>query len=171
MGAERLKQMQDPELSIQQALQDYRRMGYSENGINMRLKSIEIKKDLTDQWNAHNVKEPLQQDVLTDVIYKTWSGKTVKEYKKFKGLKKESLKDNMTNIEMVLSMLAEVSASTITKVKNPQTFEENARCAYDGGSVAAVARQGLEKELGKSVISPLNAKDTILELTNKIENN
>ena len=171
MGAERLKQMQNPELSIQQALQDYRRMGYSENWINMRLKSIEIKKGLTDQWNLHNVKDPSQQEALTDVICKTWSGKTVKEYKKFKGLKKESLKDNMTHIEMVLSMLAEVSASTITEVKNPQSFEENVQCAHDGGSVAAVARQSLEKELGKSVISPLNAEDTLLEQTKRIEKN
>ena len=171
MGAERLKQMQNPELSIQQALQDYRRMGYSENWINMRLKSIEIKKGLTDQWNLHNVKDPSQQEALTDVICKTWSGKTVKEYKKFKGLKKESLKDNMTNIELVLNMLAEISASTITEVKNQQSFEENVQCAHDGGSVAAVARQSLEKELGKSVISPLNAEDTLLEQTKRIEKN
>lgn len=163
--------MQNPELYIQQALQDYRRMGYSENWINMRLKSIEIKKGLTDQWNLHNVKDPSQQEALTEVICKTWSGKTVKEYKKFKGLKKESLKDNMTNIELVLNMLAEVSASTIIKVKNPQSFEENVQCAHDGGSVAAVARQGLEKELGKSVISPLNAEDTLLEQTKRIEKN
>ena len=119
----------------------------------------------------HNVKDPSQQEALTDVICKTWSGKTVKEYKKFKGLKKESLKDNMTNIEMVLNMLAEVSASTITEVKNPQSFEENVQCAHDGGSVAAVARQSLEKELGKSVISPLNAEDTLLEQTKRIEKN
>lgn len=165
MGADRLNQMQNPELSIQQALQDYRRMGYSENWINMRLKSIEIKKGLTDQWNLHNVKDPSQQEALTDVICKTWSGKTVKEYKKFKGLKKESLKDNMTNIELVLNMLAEVSASTITEVKNPQSFEENMQCAINGGSVAAVARQSLEKELGHSVISSLNTKTSISEQT------
>ena len=165
MGAERLNQMQNPELSIKQALQDYRRKGYSEDWINMRLKSIEIKKELTDQWNVHNVKDPLQHDVLTDVICKTWSGKTVKEYKKLKGLKKESLQDNMTNIEMVLNMLAEVSASSITAAKNPQTFEENMQCAFDGGSVAAVARQSLEKELGHSVISSLNTKTSISEQT------
>jgi len=163
MGAERLNQMQNPELSIKQALQDYRRKGYSDNWINMRLKSIEIKKDLTDQWNTHNVKEHSQHVALTDVICKTWSGKTVKEYKKFKGLKKESLQDNMSNIELVLNMLAEVSASSITEVKNPQTYEENMQCAFDGGSVAAVARQSLEKELGHSVISSLNAKALILE--------
>lgn len=163
MGAERLNQMQNPELSIKQALQDYRRKGYSEDWINMRLKSIEIKKDLTDQWNTHNVKEHSQHVALTDVICKNWSGKTVKEYKKFKGLKKESLQDNMSNIEFVLNMLAEVSASSITEVKNPQTYEENMQCAINGGSVAAVARQSLEKELGHSVISSLNTKASISE--------
>jgi hypothetical protein len=165
MGAERLNQMQNPELSIKQALQDYQRKGYSDDWINIRLKSIEIKKELIDQWNAHNVKEPSQHKALTNVICKTWSGKTVKEYKKFKGLKKESLQDNMTNIEMVLNMLAEVSASSITEVKNPQTFEENMQCAINGGSFAAVARQILEKELGHSVISSLNAKASISEQT------
>ena len=165
MGAERLNQMQNPELSIQQALQVYRKRGYSNDWINMRLKSIEIKQNLTDQWNAHNVKDPSQHKALTDVICKTWSGKTVKEYKKFKGLKKESLQDNMSNIEMVLNMLAEVSASSITEVKNPQTYEENMQCAFDGGSVAAVARQSLEKELGHSVISSLNTKTSISEQT------
>ena len=163
MGVERLNQMKNPELSINQALHDYHRLGYSDDWINMRLKSIEIKNELTDLWNAHNVKEPSQHKALTDVICKTWSGKTVKEYKKFKGLKKESLQDNMTNIEMVLNMLAEVSASSITEVKNPQTYEENMQCAFDGGSVAAVARQSLEKELGHSVISSLNAKALISE--------
>lgn len=163
MAAKRINQMQNPELSINQAIEDYHRLGYPDDWINMRLKSIEIKKDLTDQWNAHNVKEPSQHKALTDVICKTWSGKTVKEYKKFKGLKKESLQDNMSNIEMVLNMLAEVSASSITQVKNPQTYEENMQCAFDGGSVAAVARQSLEKEFGHSVISSLNAKVLILE--------
>ena len=163
IAAERMNQMLNPELAINQALKDYHRLGYSDDWINMRLKSIEIKKDLTDQWNAHNVKETSQHEALTNVICKTWSGKTVKEYKKFKGLKKESLQDNMSNIEMVLNMLAEVSASSITEVKNPQTYEENMQCAFDGGSVAAVARQSLEKELGHSVISSLNAKALILE--------
>ena len=163
IAAERMNQMLNPELAINQALKDYHRLGYSDDWINMRLKSIEIKKDLTDQWNTHNVKEHSEHVALTDVICKTWSGKTVKEYKKFKGLKKESLQDNMSNIELVLNMLAEVSASSITEVKNPQTYEENMQCAFDGGSVAAVARQSLEKELGHSVISSLNAKVLILE--------
>ena len=165
MGVERLNQMKNPKLAINQALKDYHRLGYSDDWINMRLKSIEIKNKLTDQWNAHNVKEPSQHKALTDVIYKTWSGKTVKEYKKLKGLKKESLQDNMSNIEMVLNMLAEVSASSITEVKNPQTYEENMQCAINGGSVAAVARQSLEKELGHSVISSLNTKTSISEQT------
>ena len=165
IAAERMNQMLNPELAINQALKDYHRLGYSDDWIGMRLKSIEIKKDLTDQWNAHNVKETSQHEALTDVICKTWSGKTVKEYKKFKGLKKESLQDNMSNIEMVLNMLAEVSASSITEVKNPQTYEENMQCAFDGGSVAAVARQSLEKELGHSVISSLNTKTSISEQT------
>ena len=163
LGAERFNQIQNPELSIKQGLQDYLRLGYSEDWINMRLKSIEIKNELTDQWKLHKVESSFQHADLLDVICKTWSGKSVKEYKKFKGLKKESLQDNMTNIEIVLNMLAEISASSITESKNPQTYEENVQCAQDGGSVAAVARRSLEKELGKSVISPLNAKDYFLD--------
>ena len=119
VGAERIEQMQDPELSIQQALQDYKRLGYSDNWINQRLKSIEIRKDLTDQWKAHNVSEGIQYASLTDIIYQAWAGKTAKEYKQFKGLKKENLRDNMTNEELVLNMLAELSTTSITKAKNP----------------------------------------------------
>ena len=125
VGAERLDQMQDPELSIQQAMIDYKRLGYSDNWINQRLKSIEIRKDLTDQWKTHNVEEGVQYASLTDIIYQTWAGKTAKEYKQLKGLKKESLRDNMTNEELVLNMLAELSATSITKAKNPQTLDEN----------------------------------------------
>ena len=125
VGAERLDQMQDPELSIQQAMIDYKRLGYSDNWINQRLKSIEIRKDLTDQWKTHNVEEGVQYASLTDIIYQTWAGKTAKEYKQLKGLKKESLCDNMTNEELVLNMLAELSATSITKAKNPQTLDEN----------------------------------------------
>ena len=158
VGAERLEQMQDPELSIQQALQDYKRLGYSDNWINQRLKSIEIRKDLTDQWKAHNVQEEVQYASLTDIIYQAWAGKTAKEYKQYKGLKKENLRDNMTNEELVLNMLAELSATSITKAKNPQTLEENAQCAHEGGNVAAVARKELESKTGRSVVSPLSAK-------------
>ena len=114
VGAERLDQMQDPELSIQQAMIDYKRLGYSDNWINQRLKSIEIRKDLTDQWKLHNVEEGVQYATLTDIIYQSWAGRTSKEYKKLKGLKKENLRDNMTNEELVLNMLAELSATSIT---------------------------------------------------------
>lgn len=158
VAAERISQMQDPELSIQQALIDYKRLGYSDNWINQRLKSIEIRKDLTDQWKLHNVEEGIQYATLTDIIYQHWAGKTAKEYKQFKGLKKENLRDNMTNEELVLNMLAELSTTSITKSKNPQTLEDNMKCAADGGDVARVAREQLESKTGRNVVSPLSAK-------------
>ena len=158
VAAERIGQMQDPELSIQQALIDYKRLGYSDNWINQRLKSIEIRKDLTDQWKLHNVEEGIQYATLTDIIYQHWAGKTAKEYKQFKGLKKENLCDNMTNEELVLNMLAELSTTSITKSKNPQTLEDNMKCAADGGDVARVAREQLESKTGRNVVSPLSAK-------------
>lgn len=158
VGADRLDQMQDPELSIQQAMIDYKRLGYSDNWINQRLKSIEIRKDLTDQWKLHNVEEGVQYASLTDIIYQTWAGKTAKEYKQLKGLKKENLRDNMTNEELVLNMLAELSATSITKAKNPQTLDENKTCAKEGGDVARVAREELESKTGRQVVSPLSAK-------------
>ena len=158
VAAERIGQMQDPELSIQQALIDYKRLGYSDNWINQRLKSIEIRKDLTDQWKLHNVDEGIQYATLTDIIYQHWAGKTAKEYKHFKGLKKENLRDNMTNEELVLNMLAELSTTSITKSKNPQTLEDNMKCAADGGDVARVAREQLESKTGRNVVSPLSAK-------------
>ena len=158
VAAERIDQMQDPELSIQQAMMDYKRLGYSDNWINQRLKSIEIRKDLTDQWKLHNVEEGIQYATLTDIIYQHWSGKTAKEYKEFKGLKKENLRDNMTNEELVLNMLAELSTTSITKSKNPQTLEDNMKCAADGGDVARVAREQLEAKTGRNVVSPLSAK-------------
>lgn len=158
VGAERLDQMQDPELSIQQAMIDYKRLGYSDNWINQRLKSIEIRKDLTDQWKLHNVEEGVQYATLTDIIYQSWAGRTSKEYKQLKGLKKENLRDNMTNEELVLNMLAELSATSITKAKNPQTLDENKTCAKEGGDVARVAREHLESKTGRSVVSPLSAK-------------
>ena len=158
VGAERLDQMQDPELSIQQAMIDYKRLGYSDNWINQRLKSIEIRKDLTDQWKLHNVEEGVQYATLTDIIYQSWAGRTSKEYKQLKGLKKENLRDNMTNEELVLNMLAELSATSITKAKNPQTSDENKTCAKEGGDVARVAREQLESKTGRSVVSPLSAK-------------
>lgn len=158
VGTARLDQMQDPELSIQQAMIDYKRLGYSDNWINQRLKSIEIRKDLTDQWKLHNVEEGVQYATLTDIIYQSWAGRTSKEYKQLKGLKKENLRDNMTNEELVLNMLAELSATSITKAKNPQTLDENKTCAKEGGDVARVAREHLESKTGRSVVSPLSAK-------------
>lgn len=158
VGTARLDQMQDPELSIQQAMIDYKRLGYSDNWINQRLKSIEIRKDLTDQWKLHNVEEGVQYATLTDIIYQSWAGRTSKEYKQLKGLKKENLRDNMTNEELVLNMLAELSVTSITKAKNPQTLDENKTCAKEGGDVARVAREQLESKTGRSVVSPLSAK-------------
>lgn len=158
VGTARLDQMQNPELSIQQAMIDYKRLGYSDNWINQRLKSIEIRKDLTDQWKLHNVEEGVQYATLTDIIYQSWAGRTSKEYKKLKGLKKENLRDNMTNEVLVLNMLAELSATSITKAKNPQTLDENKTCAKEGGDVARVAREQLESKTGRSVVSPLSAK-------------
>ncbi len=162
VAAERINQIQDPELSINQALSDYRRLGYSENWINQRLKSIEIRKDLTDEWKAHNVKEGLQFATLTDIIYQAWAGMTAKEYKRFKGLKKENLRDNMSNEELVLNMLAELSATSISKVKDPQSFKENMECAAEGGDVARVAKETLESKTGKSVVTQKSAKEMIV---------
>ena len=158
VAAERVDQMQDPELSIHQAMADYKRLGYSDNWINQRLKSIEIRKDLTDQWRLHNVEEGVQYATLTDIIYQAWAGKTAKEYKQYKGLKKENLRDNMTNEELVLNMLAELSTTSITKAKDPQNLEENMQCAAEGGEVARVAREQLESKTGRKVISPLSAQ-------------
>lgn len=158
VASERLDQMQDPELSIEQAMMDYKRLGYSDNWINQRLKSIEIRKDLTDQWKLHNVEEGVQYATLTDIIYQQWTGKSAKEYKQFKGLKKENLRNNMTNEELVLNMLAELSTTSITKAKNPQTLGENMQCAADGGDVARVAREQLEQKTGREVVTPLSAK-------------
>ena len=158
VAAERLDQMQDPELSIEQALLDYKRLGYSDNWINQRLKSIEIRKELTDEWKKHGIEEGPQFAILTDIIYKAWAGKSAKEYKQYKGLKKENLRDNMTNRELVLNMLAEVSTKDISEETDPETFSEHMDVARRGGNVAKTAREQLEKELGHSVISPDNAK-------------
>ena len=158
VGQERLNQLQDPERSIQQALRDYKRLGYSDNWINQRLKSIEIRKDLTDQWDQHGVQEGQEYATLTDIIYQQWAGKTAREYKKYKGLKKENLRDNMTNEELVLNMLAELSATSISKSENPTTLEENKDVAARGGNVARVAREELEAQTGRNVVSPLSAK-------------
>ena len=162
VASERLNQIQDPELSIEQALQDYKRLGYSDNWINQRLKSIEIRKDLTDEWKKRGLQEGVQFATLTDVIYQTWSDMTSKEYKQFKGLKKENLRDNMTNKELVLNMLAELSTKEISEISDPETFNDHIDIAQQGGEVARNARLELEAKTGKRVISPLNAKSGIL---------
>lgn len=161
VAADRLDQIQDPELSIEQALTDYKRLGYSDNWINQRLKSIEIRKDLTDEWKKHGLKEGVQFATLTDIIYSTWSGMTAKEYKQFKGLKKENLRDNMTNRELVLNMLAELSTKDISEARNPETFGEHAEVARQGGEIARNARTELEAKTGKPVVTSLNAKDVL----------
>ena len=158
VGAERIHQMQDPELGIRQSLQDYKRLGYSDNWINQRLKSIEIRKDLTDQWKAHGVEEGTSYATLTDIIYLTWAGLTAKEYKHLKGLRKENLRDNMTNEELVMNMLAELTTTNITKEEHPETMSEHERVAERGGSVAKVAKEAFETQTGKKVVSSLSMK-------------
>jgi hypothetical protein len=161
VAAERLDEMQDPELSIDRALEQYLQLGYSENWINQRLKSIEIRKELTDEWKSRGLKEGVQFATLTDIITKTWSDKTTKEYKTLKGLKKENLRDNMTNTELILNMLAEASTRDISQAVNPETFEDSIKVAQQGGNVAKVALQELEAKTGKKVVSPLNAKNVL----------
>ena len=162
VAKERLDQMQDPELSIEQAMLDYKRLGYSDNWINQRLKSIEIRKDLTDEWKSRGLEEGIHFATLTDIIYKTWADKTAKEYKQFKGLKKENLRDNMTNTELVLNMLAELSTKRISEATNPEAMDEHAEVAKQGGEIARNARLELEAKTGEKVVSPLNAKKGIL---------
>ena len=159
VASSRLEQIQDPELSIEQAISDYKRLGYSDSWINQRLKSIEIRKELTDEWNRTGVIEGYQYATLTDIITKEWSGFKTKEYKQFKGLKKESLRDNMTNVELILNSLAEASTTEISKQKDPSGFEENKVVAKEGGEVAKIAREQLEAKIGKTIISSKNAKD------------
>ena len=159
VASNRLEQMQDPELSIEQAMADYKRIGYSDSWINQRLKSIEIRKELTDEWNRTGVIEGYQYATLTDIITQEWSGFKTKEYKQFKGLKKESLRDNMTNVELILNSLAEASTTEISKQKDPSGFEENKVVAKEGGEVAKIAREQLEAKIGKTIISSKNAKD------------
>lgn len=166
VAKERLDEMQDPEQGIQRALFEYRALEYSENWINQRLKSIEIRKDLTDEWKKHGLQEGIQFATLTDIIYKTLVGKTAKEYKSFKGLKKENLRDNMTNKELVLNMLAELSTKEISESKNPQNFNDHIQNAVDGATIAKNARTELEAKTGKSVVTPLNAKDGIEQIEN-----
>lgn len=161
VASERIDQMQDPELSIAQAMRDYKRLGYSDNWINQRLKSIEVRKLLTDEWQRGGI-NGMQYATLTDIITKEWSGHTTKSYKKLKGLKKENLRDNMTNLELALNILAEASTTEISKERNPKGFMQNAQVAKSGGSVAKAARTQLEEQLGRSVITSAKASDYIL---------
>ena len=159
VASTRIDQLQDPERSIKQAVADYRRLGYSEAWINQRIKSIEVRKELTDEWKRTGVKEGVEYATLTDIITQQWSGFTTKEYKEYKGLKKENLRDNMTNLEMAFNILAEASTTELSKQRDPQGVEEQKKVAKEGGSVAKVARKQLEAQLGRSVISPTKAKD------------
>lgn len=167
IAAERLDEIQDPELTIDRALEQYMQLGYSESWINQRLKSIEIRKALTDEWKSRGLKEGVQFATLTDIISKAWSGNTTKEYKILKGLKKENLRDNMTNTELILNMLAEASTKDISQATNPETFDENVEVAQQGGNVAKVALKELESKTGKKVVTALNAKQGVTQ--NQIE--
>ena len=157
LGQERMNQLQDPELSIEQAIKDYRRLGYSEDWINQRIKTIEIRKGLTDEWQRGGMQEDRDYAILTDIISKAWSGMSTREYKNYKGLRKESLRDNMTNVELMLNGLAEAAATELSKRENPKGFAQNANIAQRGGDVAHVARERLEQELGDTVISDKRA--------------
>ena len=169
VASQRLDQMQDPELSIEQAIADYKRLGYSDKWINSRVKGIEVRKELTDEWNRAGVKQGQQYASLTDIITREWSGMTTRQYKQHKGLKKENLRDNMTNVELALNMLAEASTTEISKQKNPRGFAESAKIAKEGGSVAKAARKQLESKTGKSAISSVKASDYLLPPTDNEE--
>ena len=159
VGNERIDEAVDPELSIDRAIQGYRRLGYSENWINQRIKSIEVRKALTDEWDKAGVEQGGEYAALTDLMSRTWSGMNTREYKQYKGLKKENLRDNMTNTELVLNMLAEVAATEISEVERPAGLAESAEVAKRGANTAKVARKQLEEETGKPAVSRLNAKD------------
>ena len=167
VGYERIEETEDPEKAFDRAMETYFKKGYSVNWINQRLKSIEVRKELTDEWDLHGVKKGNEYATLTDEITRAWSGMTTREYKDFEDLKKENLRDNMTNLELVLNMLAEASTTEISKEKNPETFKENKKVAREGGKVADAAKKQLEKSTGKKVITPLNAK----ELGKRIDDN
>ena len=165
VASQRLDQMQNPELSIEQAIADYKRLGYSDKWINSRVKGIEVRKELTDEWDRAGVKQGQQYALLTDIITREWSGMTTRQYKQHKGLKKENLRDNMTNVELALNMLAEASTTEISKQKNPKGYTQSAKIAKEGGSVAKAARKQLESKTGKSAISSAKASDYLLPPT------
>lgn len=161
VGSQRIDQMIDPELTFQMAVEDYRRQGYSDRWINERMRSIEMRKELTDEWHRSGIHEPKDFAILTNVLTKAWSGMTTKQYKHYKGLTKENLRDNMTNIELALNTLAEVATTEYSRQSNPQTMAESQRIAQEGGNVARDARQTMERRLGRSVVSPERASDYI----------
>ena len=169
VGYERIEETEDPEKAFDRAMGTYLKKGYSKNWINQRLKSIEVRKELTDEWENRGVKKGLEYAILTDEITKAWAGFSTKEYKEFKDLKKENLRDNMTNLELVLNMLAETSTTELSKKQKPKTLLDNKKIAQKGGSVAGKARKDLEKKLGERVISPLNAKELGKAEDNKLE--
>lgn len=171
VAAQRIDQMQDPELSIEQAVADYRRLGYSEAWINQRMRSIEVRKHLTDEWKRAGLEEGQQFASLTDIIYRGWSGLSAKEYKQLKGLKKENLRDNMTDLEIAINMLAEATTTQISKNESPKGMIESAKVARRGGATARVAREAAEKEIGESVVSAMNAKQIAQGETILIEDN
>jgi hypothetical protein len=171
VGYERIEETEDPEIAFDRAMETYLKKGYSTNWINQRLKSIEVRKELTDEWDNRGIKKGLEYAILTDEITQAWAGLTTKEYKEFKDLKKENLRDNMTNLELVLKMLAETSTTELSKKHKPKTLTENKKIARNGGTVAGNARKELEKKLGDSVISPLNAKELGHRSNNELRNN
>ena len=170
VGYERIEETEDPEIAIERAMETYLKKGYSKNWVNQRLKSIEVRKELTDEWENRGMKKGLEYAILTDEITKAWAGFTTKEYKEFKDLKKENLRDNMTNLELVLNMLAETSTTELSKKHKPKTLTENKTIARKGGTVAGNARKELEQKLGDSVISPLSAKELGHSSKNEIQN-
>jgi hypothetical protein len=167
VGYERIEETEDPEKAFERAMETYLKKGYSKNWINQRIKSIEVRKELTDEWELRGAKKGLEYAILTDEITQAWTGLTTKQYKNLKDLKKENLRDNMTNLELVLNMLAETSTTELSKEQKPNTLSENKNVARKGGSVAGVARKDLEMKLGKSVISPLNVKKLKQKKDNK----
>ena len=169
VASDRLDQMQDPELSIRQAMIDYKRLGYSDNWINQRLKSMEVRKELTDEWQDRGVKAGIEYAILTDEITRAWSGMTTRQYKRLKGLTKESLRDNMTTTELILNMLAETSTKDISKAEKPETFIKSQEVAHRGGKIAEIARKALESETGHPVITPKNAAELHAVIVNMIE--
>jgi len=166
VGYERIEETEDPELAFNRAMKTYLQKGYSKEWINQRLKTIEVRKELTDEWNRAGIEKETDFAILTNEITKAWSGKTIAEYKQLKSLRKESLRDNMTNMELILNMLAEATTTELSKKENPSEFDESKKIAVRGGTVAGNTRRDIEKQLGNGIVSPKNAKDNLLELSN-----